>query len=372
MLLVIAVVVAAAQLALAPLRPGSTASIDRANMYLGVIVPAARDEATTLSRLGLPARCAQMTGTNGWSPGTGRIEGACPDVAELSAFQFLALVPAEPLTLARAVSRVLPAAEAIVPGYLAISPDGAVATVYDLPPQTMSFVALLLGVPSIVFAAAMVVLLLAFPGFLLWMLWSVRSEPEGSALPTVFVMLVAIGGYTLATTALGTGLPGAERNNWLGALATLAGILLLPAAMWQLTTDLLRARIALAAAFGVCLLAIGWILWSQSQPLAIGALEKLSEATGHKLEIGGFALDPWGVRRVYATVGGGPQTDGVRGIERRDVALVYPGYPDASGGGFQITIPPNKWREAQQLKIYVESRTGALTEIDRRPIRLAP
>jgi hypothetical protein len=188
----------------------------------------------------------------------------------------------------------------------------------------------------------------------------------------VFSLFVAIGGYTLASTAFGEGLAGAERHNWLGALSTLAAVGLMPLVVWQLSGDILRGRIALAAAFGVILLSAGWLLWTQRQPLAIGGLDKMVEEKGRSLEVSGWALDPWGVRRVYATVGGGPLTEGTRGIERRDLEASYPGYPEAVSGGFQITLPSSAWRENEIMRIFAESRQGAVTEIDRRQIRLHP
>jgi hypothetical protein len=233
----------------------------------------------------------------------------------------------------------------------------------------MSFIALMSKVPSLVFATVVVTLLVAFPVVLWWMVWTVRNEPALAALPVAFALLVAIGGYSIATTAFGDGIPGAERHNWLGALAGFAAMGLLPLVVWQLSGDILRGRIALAASMGVLLLAAGWLLWTEHQPLAIGGLDKMVEEKGRRLEVSGWALDPWGVRRVYATVGGGPQAEGTRGIERRDLDATYPGYPEAVSGGFQISLPSNAWRENELLRIYVESRQGATTEIDRRRIR---
>jgi hypothetical protein len=371
-LLVIAVVLALAQFAIAPFRPADVAPINRVNTYLGVVLPSSRAESATLGHLGLPERCSAMVGAT-WSSRRGEsLRADCPEVTQLSSFAFVALAVTEPVTLVRAVSRVLPAAQSVVPGYLAIAPEPPIVTVQDLPPETMSFIALGSRVPSVAFAAVVVALLAAFPTFVWWLLWTVRRESATAALPTVFVMLVAIGGYSLATTALGEGIVGAERHNWLGALAILAAVSLLPFVMWQLTTDLVRARIALTAALGVALLTAGWLLWSQGQPLGVGAVENLSEADGHVLEVSGFGLDPWGVRRVYATVGGGPESEGTRGIGRHDVEANYPGYPEAAGSGYQITIPPNKWREGEQLRVFIESRTSAITEIDRRVINVRP
>jgi len=361
-----------AQIALAPLRPEYISPINRVNAYLGVILAASQDEPATLDHLGLPSRCAAMSGASWWLRRGEKLETVCPEVLDLSPWAFARLIPTEPLTLLRAVSRVLPAAQAIVPGYLGISSEGPILTVSDLPPRAMSFVALLSSTHSMVFATIYMTLLIAFPLSLAWLLWTVKNERDLAALPTAFVLLTAVGGYTLATTAFGDGIAGAERHNWLGAMAILAAVLLLPLAVWQLSRDLLRARVALAATFGVVLLASGWLLWTRQQPLAIGVLEKVAEARAHSLEVSGWALDPWGIRRVFATVGGGPQSEGTRGIERRDLRVIYPGYPEAVGGGFQITIPSSGWRENEMLRIYVENRAGAITEVDRRMVRLRP
>jgi hypothetical protein len=371
-LVIVAAVVAALQMVMAPLRPADVSPTNRVNAYLGVILASSGDEAETLARLGLPARCAAMSGAT-WSSRRGEVlETACPEAMSLSSFAFLKLVPAEPLTLLRAVSRVLPAAESIVPGGVGISSEGAIRAVPDLPPRAMSFVALLSKTPAMAFATIIVTFLVAFPVVFAWLLWTVRREPDLAAVPTVLVMLVAIGGYSLATTAFGGGISGADRYNWLGSLATLAAVGMLPLVTWQLSRDQLIARVAVAAVFGVMLLSAGWLLWTRHEGLAIGALDKVVQEHARSLEVGGWALDPWGVRRVYATVGGGPQTEGTRGIERRDLEATYPGYPEAVAGGFQITLPSHAWREKEQMRIYVESRSGAITEIDRRQIRPHP
>ena len=371
-LAIVAAIVAVGQVLLAPLRPDYVSPVNRVNAYLGSILAASTDEEETLVHLGLPVRCAAMSGAT-WDARRGeKLETACPEVTSLSSFAFLKLAPTEPLTLLRAISRVLPAAESIVPGYLGISGEGPIRSVSDLPPRAMSFIALMSKVHSMAFATIVVTLLVAFPVILWWMVWTVRKEPACIALPVTFALFVAIGGYSIATTAFGDGIAGAERHNWLGALSTLAAVGLLPLVVWQLSSDILRGRIALAAAFGVMLLAAGWLLWTQHQPLAIGALDKMTEEKGRLLEVSGWALDPWGVKRVFATVGGGPPTEGTRGIERRDLEATYPGYPEAVSGGFQITLPSSAWRDNELMRTFVESRQGAVTEIDRRQIRLRP
>ncbi len=363
--------IAVLQIAMGPLRPDYINPMNRVNTYLGLILTSSSDEEGTLGELGLPGRCATMAGSS-WKERRGeKLEVQCPEASKLSALAFLKLAPTEPATLMRAVSRILPAAESVVPGYLGVAAEGPIRSIADLPPRAMSFLALLSSMPAMVYAMAVMTMLLAFPIALAWTVWTVKKEPvEMSALPLTFTLLVAIAGYALATTAFGGGIVGADRSNWLGSLSMLVAIGLLPLVIWQLSREILGARIALAASLGVVLLASGWLLWTRNEPMAIGALDRVSEGAGKSLEVGGWALDPWGVRRIFVSVGGGPHTEGTRGIERRDLEATYPGYPEAVSGGFQITIPSNAWRENESMRIYVENRAGGITEIDRRLIRL--
>ena len=152
----------------------------------------------------------------------------------------------------------------------------------------------------------------------------------------------------------------------------LAALLLSPLVIWHLSRDYWASRVALVVAIGVAILGGGWFAWSRTAPLAIGTVERISPGPNHTLEISGWAIDPRGVKRVFATVGGGAETEASLGTERRDLQAAYPGYPDVLTGGFQMSIASNAWRDNQPLRVFVENRTGAVTEIDRRDVRLAP
>ncbi|HUL97697.1 MAG TPA: hypothetical protein VLT89_16935 [Usitatibacter sp.] len=361
----VAAAVAAAQLGLMQIE-GDASDRMRSEAHAGLLAGASSDPAATLQRLGLPARCANVS-PSAWlvKPADGP-SADCPEAGTVGPVALAQLALAEPYTLVRALSRVLISAQSVVPGHLGIAAEGPIASIDDLPPQAMSFLALPSRAPAMAMATAVVALLISFPAALVWLAWTARREARSSAVPLVFSMLVGIGGYALVTATFGEGLFAAQRHDLLGEMGLLAAALLLPWVLWQLTTDLLLARVAMAALLGVILLAAGWALWTQRQPLALGAIEK-ARASGTALQVVGWALDPWEVRRVYATVGGGAQVDASRGTERRDIAADYPGYPDADEAGFEISIPSNAWRENQELRVFVENRSGAITEIDRRP-----
>jgi hypothetical protein len=199
--------------------------------------------------------------------------------------------------------------------------------------------------------------------------WSLR-HPAGPtpAIPAVYTALITIGAYAAIAAAMGAS--DAPRLMSLGWLAILAAILMLPLLVWFLARDPWTGPIALVCVVGILLLAGGWVAWTRQQAIAIGAIERISAGANRTLEVSGWAIDPRGVKRVFATVGGGPDTTATLGGERRDVQATYPGYPDSLTGGFQMSIASNAWRDNQLLRVFAENRTGAITEIDRREVRI--
>jgi len=149
-------------------------------------------------------------------------------------------------------------------------------------------------------------------------------------------------------------------------------VLMIPLLTWHLSRDPITGPIALVCLVGIVLMAGSWLAWTRTQPIAIGTVERITVNPQRALEVTGWALDPRGVKRVFATVGGGSETTATLGTERRDLQGAYPGYPDAVTGGFHMSIPSNAWRDNQKLQVFVENRTGAVSEIDRRDVKVAP
>jgi hypothetical protein len=260
---------------------------------------------------------------------------------------------------------------ALAPAGLDVSSQGPVHRLPDLPPSVMSFAGLAatMPAPASMFIAMIVVVLAPFA--VAWLWWAARhNEPVLTAVPAAFAMLVVIAAYCALAAALAPDGADIARSQWLGALAMLGAIGLVPLVVWHLSFDFWAGRVAVVVAFGVLLLAAGWFAWARTQPIAIGSVERIDPGANHTLQVTGWAIDPRGVKRVFATVGGGPETTATLGTERRDLQAAYPGYPDVITGGFQMSIEPNAWRENQVLRVYAENRTGAVTEIYRRDIRL--
>jgi hypothetical protein len=272
----------------------------------------------------------------------------------------------------RVIARNLGAAVGLAPASLEVSSSANVHHLVDLPPRVMSFTGLVSTMPATTAAFIGMFVILTLPFAIFWLVWSVRRPtPDGLAIPTVYVVLTTILAYCAIAAAF-IGPADIVRAQWLGSLALIGAVVLLPFVAWHLARDLWAGRVAVVVLFAVVLLAAGWFATARTAPLAIGAVERIAPGPNRTLLVSGWAIDPRGIKRVYATVGGGPETEATLGTERRDLQAAYPGYPDVLTGGFLMTMASNAWRENQELRIFVENRTGAVTEIDRRDVRLAP
>jgi len=300
--------------------------------------------------------------------------------AETAVPSGLTVVPAAPVVQERegfvhhafrGLARDIPASASIAPASLDISAGSSMRTIADLPPHVMSFTALLSRLPVTAWMMIVMVMILTTP-FAAVAVWWARRRPGAStpAIPAVYTALVAVTAYIAVAAALGTG--DAARMLSIAWLAMLAAVIMIPLLTWHVSRDAVVGPIALVCLVGIVLMAGSWLAWTRTHPVAIGTVERITVNPQKALEVTGWALDPRGVKRVYATVGGGAETTATLGTERRDIQGAYPGYPDAVTGGFHMSIPSNAWRDHQKLQVFVENRTGATTEIERRDVNITP
>jgi hypothetical protein len=98
-------------------RPATITAANNADVVLGAILPASRDQARTAARLGLPERCLQSSGASWYETMGESLAATCPE-ALATRRALAALAFAEPSTIVRAVLRGLPQPQDWRLGYL--------------------------------------------------------------------------------------------------------------------------------------------------------------------------------------------------------------------------------------------------------------
>ena len=363
-------------------RPGVVTHVNRADTYLGTVLPASSHRELALQLLKLPRRCEAMVGATWYLQRGENLQQACPEVFLIPSYAFLRFLPEEPEALARALARVLPAMQGLSPAYLGTMEGANFAKVSELPWWAFSpLEAVMSRLPTALFASLVLVAMMAAPLALLAALAWARPSRDDPLAGLLFAMLA--GGsviYALLTSVFGDGLSEAARHFLLGSLATfalaLAALAAIPAVAsrwWGAPKAHAFEMVGAFAAVPLVLVAcvMTW-RWAQTQPLAIGVLDAPRDrnATLPALAIRGWALDPFGVEGVTVQLGK-LQRDARVGEASPDLKALFPGYPDGARGRFALDLTEedlaNAGAPAQTpLRITVKSRGGGVTEIDRR------
>ncbi|QJR12381.1 hypothetical protein DSM104443_03467 [Usitatibacter rugosus] len=369
-------------------RPGAVREVNRTNTYLGVVLPAAGDPKDAAQVLGLPERCAALSGATWYLPRGEVLREKCPEVFGLSSLAFLRFVPADPRLLVRSVARVLPATQAVTPAYLGVLGDAKGVTVDGLEPWNRSLLQLAAThMPGPVFAALVIASMLA--AFLAAIAAALWARPASDDPATSLLLAMLLGGtviYAVLTTVFGDGMSEASRHflpGWLAMAALVLGVLVAaPICLmrWgRAPRDNVRP-IAAAVLFTAATVAGVYYTfdWANRQPLSIGVLDLPAsrQVNSVPLEIRGWTLDPFGVESVSVKLGK-VEKPARFGDASADLAAVFPGYPDGARGRFALDFsaedlaaagPP----EALEMRITTRSKNGHVSEIDRRRLEMRP
>lgn len=383
----VAIVSAMVSFGLVP-RADDVRKVNRTDTYLGLLVPASVNPEGALQRLGLPAHCAAMIGVNWYAQGGEDARETCPEVFRVSSVAFLAFARDEPRVLARAMARVMPSLQQVSPSYFgAVAGERGVRLEafppYLLSPLHVAFVHL----PQVVFVVLLACGLMVGPVALVGALaWGRPSRAEHGTGLLVAMLLGLVMGYAFATTVFGDGLAESARHFLPGSLALAAAcggaLVALPilVARWRAAprqgalqaAALVAAVIAMGAACAVAL------QWMRVQPAAIGFIDQPAqrEVRGG-LTVRGWALDPSGVESVTVSLGTLRRSARYGESGSGDLAAYYPGYPDAAHARFALEIGAAELAGAgvqgvAAMRVEVRSRSGAVTEIDRRRLVISP
>ena len=363
--------------------PVEVTSANRANAYLGVVLPASGDPKAAMATIGLPDRCEPMVGAS-WARQRGEnLADVCPEALKLSSVDFVGLARTEPATLGRVAARVLPATQEIAPPNLGTLAGGEAVAINALPWWLASPIhAISWRLPLVAYVTMVLVAMLAAPISLLGALgWARPSRTQHGTEILVAMLLGGVAIYSLVTTAFGSGLEEASRRFIVGGLAVYAGWIGVVFAIPSLVLRWKEAPKERALEMVASLLAIAAIVtgvhyaiqWSRAQPLAIGALDKPATkdiAAGTALKVEGWAIDPSGVDAVTIQLGKlqKPATLG-RATER--LKLAYPAYPGADAAGFDAEFTAAEMGQVASdemvtLRVFAKSGAGPVMEIDRR------
>jgi len=368
-------------------RPPLVASVNRVDTYLGVVVPAATSPLRALSALGLPARCEPAIGITWYLRRGESLEELCPEVTRLGSLAFTRLARSDSDALVRSVVRVLPATQEMAPVLGTLAGDRRVM-LNELPWWLRSPLhAASWRMPAMVYACLMIAVILALPlVFLSALAWARPEHDEGAPLLPA-MMLSGTLAYTLLTTVFGDGLSEASRHFLPGHLAAFGALIAFvigaPSAMALWWTEP-RAKgfqiaAALAAVVVILLGTIFGIRWARDQPLALGHLDEppgRAYTAGTGLLLRGWAIDPFGVDSVTVDLSGVALQAAI-GADSFALKQVFPGYPEAAHSNFSLQLSPADLARAGSagpptLRVLVKSRTGAVTEVDRRRLEPAP
>lgn len=386
LLIVLVSTIAFAQAALLPRHP-TIAQANNADVVLGAILPASRDEALTARRLGLPDRCLRSVGATWYEPMGEALESACPEALALPKWRIAALIATEPQTLLRAAFRALPQLQDWRLGYLGsvegeryAGNDEVRAVAGPLAASVAPTVAAMAPLTFLQSLVASIAIFLLSLGICI----SAISHRRSSALALTMYALTVIAWYAILTSIFGDGYVEVARHAHLASVAFYAAGVVLASMLLQ---PLLR-RLGLAgggrsfAKAGFALAAIAAALLSrwplqlamEAVPMAFGVVDRpvRNSVAGDDTEFAGWAIDPLGVSRVELVVVGSatlPVRYGLtyHGVRGEPLSLYFPAYPKTGNAGFSAIVPARLLSGGgAEVRTVVVNEAGVRTEIDRR------
>jgi hypothetical protein len=386
LLIVVAVAVAALQVEHLPAQ-SSIVQANSADVVLGAVLPASRNEALTASRLGLPERCLRSVGANWYVTMGEQLQATCPEALETPRSRVVALIATEPGTLLRAALRAVPQLQDWRLGYLgsvagrrfgggdATREIGGLLATSIAPAAAaiplLSFMQLLAAAAAIFLASGVV---------------SIRAALSRGSAPLALSLyaLTAVAGYAIMSSVFGDGYVEVPRHAHLASVALYATLVVLAMSLLAPALAVMggRRERVIDPAAGFALLAIGAAVVSlaplryamDTTPMAFGVVDepRRNRVPPGDVEWSGWAIDPRAVERVEVVVDGGAAISArvglpYLGVRGEPLSLYFPAYPRTAEAGFSATIPGEALaRGSADVRTFADNPAGGRTEIDRR------
>jgi len=360
---------------------------NNADVVLGAILPASRDEALTAKRLGLPEHCLRSVGATWYVPMGEALESTCPEALEAQRYRLVALIATEPVTLLRAALRAVPQLQDWRLGFMG-SVEGLRYGGIDSIRAVAGALASSIGSAIAALPLSVFVQLLAASGaiFLVSAVACVRAALSRRSAPLALTLyaLTGIAWYAIVSSIFGDGYVELARHAQLASVALYATAVVLVTSLFAtlLSGFGVEGRRSVRSATAFALLAIGTAVVSLlpfryaigATPMAFGVVDRpqLNKVPGGDIEFSGWAIDPQDVARVELVVDrsatfparyGSPYL----GAHGESLTLYFPAYPNTANAGFVAQLPAETLaRGSVDVRTVVVNTAGRRTEIDRR------
>jgi hypothetical protein len=376
-------------------RPATIRAANNVNSILGTLLPLARDQTRALAILQLPERCAGAIGSTWYVTMGEDLAERCPEAAKLPRSHVVDLLLDEPSLAVRAIAKAAPLARTMLLRYVGTRAGESFATLENEPfPLARSIAPYVERLPLYAHIGWYIFLFALLPlTMAVWLIASARGGGSAGALTAS--ALAGIFCYALATSVLGDGLVEVARHAHMGTVAGMALLVLLVvtlvggvfarhdvryvagAPVGQAMS--LEVKLGIAAlAIMVAMTGMLWVPWYRKLPLAIGTLDEPASnlLAAPRTTLRGWALDPLGTVRVYATLNEGApiearpfrlpaDPDGAR------LARVFPYSRDPASARFEIPLDLSAaGGKPVRVRTYAIAANDTVTEIDRRVLQI--
>jgi hypothetical protein len=360
---------------------------NNADVVLGAILPASRDEALTAKRLDLPEHCLRSVGASWYVPMGEALESICPEALETRRYRLVALVASEPVTLLRAALRAVPQLQDWRLGFMGSveglrygGSDSVRAIAGTLASSISSAMA------ALPLSAFVQVLAASAAIFLVSAVACVRAAVSRRSAPLALSLyaLTGVAWYAIVSSIFGDGYVELARHAQLASVALYAAAVVLATSLFVplLTGFGVEGRGAIAPAGSFALIAIGTAVVSllpsryamDATPMAFGVVDRpqLNKVPRGDIEFSGWAVDPQNVARVELVVDGNATISARYGLpylgaRGEPLTLYFPAYPNTANAGFVAQLPAEALAHGSgDVRTVVVNTAGRRTEIDRR------
>lgn len=370
-------------------RHPSITAANNADVVLGAILPASRDQALSAARLGLPERCLQSVGATWYETMGETLQSSCPEAMALPRGRLAALAIIEPATFLRAAARALPQLQDWRLAYLG-TVEGRDYAGADAVREVAGAAAF--SVAPVVTASPWMTVVLCLTAALAVLVaaavFCVVGAIRQRAMPLALALyaLTGIAWYVIATAIFGDGYVEIARHTQLAATSLFAAVVILTAAVfaaaWPAVRGSARAPVASAIVLAtfVAMILVAVLVQTPMRsaiaatPMALGVVDRPQQnvVSDAEVEFSGWAVDPFGVNRVEIVAADGTVVAARYGLpyvgtRGEALALYFPSYPDVAAAGFVARLPATLLsRGAIEVRTVVVNDAGVRTEIDRR------